>query len=138
MKKLASLLFLAVAIVGLCACGDGHSKAFQALDKETSELERKIEETNDCDELRLFSFSILGLKGDVENLQTDETVQEAEIETLNEALDHIEALWNGKIAALDCKEPTDEDNELDTSGEDDFNEYDILWIISEIIGIFAA
>jgi len=117
---------LAVAMLCLDACGDDHSKAFQALDKEANELQAKIEETNDCDELRLFSFSILGLKGDVENLQTDETVKEGEIDALNETVNRIEALWNGKIATLDCKEPTAEESELDTTAEDDFTDYDNL------------
>ena len=126
MRKLTSLLLLAVAMLGLNACGDDHSKAFQALDKEANELQAKIEETNDCDDLRLFSFSILGLKGDVENLQTDETVKEGEIDVLNETVDRIEALWNGKIATLDCKEPTTEESELDTTAEDDFTDDDIL------------
>ncbi len=126
MRKIISLLLLAVAMIGLYGCGDDHSKAFQALDKEANELQAKIEETTDCDELRLFSFSILGLKGDVENLQTDETVKEGEIDALKETVDRIEALWNGKIASLDCKEPTTEESELDTTAEDDFTEYDIL------------
>ena len=126
MRKIISLLLLAVAMLCLDACGDDHSKAFQALDKEANELQAKIEETNDCDELSLFSFRILGLKGDVENLQTDETVKEGEIDALNETVNRIEALWNGKIATLDCKEPTAEESELDTTAEDDFTDYDNL------------
>jgi len=126
MRKLASLLFLAAAMMCLHACGDDHSKTFQTMEKQVNELQAKIEETNDCDELRLFSFSILGLKGDVENLQTDETVSEDEIKTLKAAADSIEAFWNKKIVSMDCKEPTEEESELDTTAEDDFTDYDIL------------
>ena len=127
MRKLASLVLFAAMLVGFLACGDEHSKSFQTLEKDINKLEQSIIETDNCDDLMLFSFGILGLKSDVENLQSDETVKEGEIETLTSALERIEAMWNGKLAALDCQEPTEDDSELDTSGEDDdFTDYNIL------------
>jgi len=127
MRKFASLVLFAALFLGFAACEDEHSKAFQTLEKDINKLEQSIQTTDDCDDLRLFSFSILGLKSDVENLQSDETVKEGEIETLTSALERIEAMWNWKLAALDCQEPTEDDSELDTSGEDDdFTDYNIL------------
>lgn len=112
---------------GFFACGDEHSKAFQTLEKDINKLEQSIMETDNCDDLMLFSFSILGLKSDVVNLQGDATVKEGEIEMLNSFVERIEAMWNGKIATLNCQEPTDDDSEINTSGEDDdFTDYDIL------------
>lgn len=113
-------------LLGFLACGDEHSKAFQTLEKDVNKLEQSIIETDDCDDLMLYSFSILGLKSDVENLQGDETVKEGEIETLNGLVERVEAMWNEKIASLNCQETTDEDSELDTSGEDDDPDYNIL------------
>ena len=127
MRKLTSLFGFAMLLLGFSACGDGHSKAFQTIEKEAKTIEQKIQETNDCEELSLFSFSILGLKSDVENLQTDETVKAGEIDELNGVVDCIEAMWNGKLTILNCQEPTEDDSEIDTSGEgDDFADYNIL------------
>lgn len=94
MKKLTSLFGLAILLLGLWACGDEHSKAFHDLEKEINEVEQKILETNDCDELSLLSFSILGIMSDVMNLQTDETVKEGEVDELNGMVERIEATWN--------------------------------------------
>lgn len=126
MRKLASLVLFAAMLVGFLACGDEHSKAFQTLEKDINKLEQSIIETDNCDDLMLFSFGILGLKSDVENLQGNETVKEGEIETLNGLVERIEAMWNEKMVSLNCQEPTDEDSELDTSGEDDDPDYNIL------------
>lgn len=126
MRKLASLVLFAAMLVGFLACGDEHSKSFQTLEKDINKLEQSIIETDNCDDLMLFSFGILGLKSDVENLQGNETVKEGEIETLNGLVERIEIMWNEKMVSLNCQEPTDEDSELDTSGEDDDPDYNIL------------
>lgn len=127
MRKLASLVWVAALFLVLTACGDEHSKAFQTIEKEIKDIEQTIQQTNDCAELDMFSFSILGLKSDVENLQGDETLKEGELEALNEAVDGIEAMWNGKKASLNCPEPSDNDSELDIMGEDEeISDYDIL------------
>ena len=127
MKKLASLVWIAALLIGFTACGDEHSKAFKTIEKEIGDIEQAIQQSNDCGELDMFSFSILGLKSDVENLQGDETLKAGELEALNEAVDHIEALWNGKKASLNCPEPSEYDSELDISGEgEEVSDYDIL------------
>ena len=127
MRELILLLGFAMLLMGFSACNNGHSKAFQTIEKEAKTIEQKIQETNDCEELRLFSFSILGLKSDVENLRTDGTIKEGEIDELYGVVDCIEAMWNGKLTILNCQEPTEDDSEIDTSGEsDDFADYNIL------------
>ena len=70
------------------------------MEKKVSDLVQKIQETDDCDELQLMSFSILGLMTDVENLQQDENVKEADITAMNDMINGLEATLNGKITAL--------------------------------------
>lgn len=127
MRKLASLVWLAALLLGFTACGDKHSKAFHVIEKEIKDIEHSIQQTNDCAELDMFSFSILGVKSDVENLLGDETLKAGEIESLNEAVEQIEAIWNGKKASLNCPEPTEDDIELDLTGEgEDLDDLDVL------------
>ena len=126
MRKIASLFLLLALFSVFYGCGSKHSKAFLNLEKEANELERQIQEAVDCDDLMLFSFSILGLKSDVENLIGDETIKEGELETLYDMTASIEATLEGKIAALNCEEPTDDSSEIDTTGEDDYVDYNIL------------
>lgn len=126
MRKTIQSLIVALALLCFVSCGDDHSKAYRIKEKEANELQKKIEETSDCDDLRLFSFSILGLQGDVENLKDDELLKDGEIEALKDMVSRIESFWNNKINTMDCKEPTDEESELDTTAEDDFTDYDII------------
>lgn len=127
MRKLELFVWFAALLLGFTACGDEHSKAFQNIEREIKDIEQSIQQTDDCGELDMFSFSILGLKSDVENLQGDETLKEGELEAMNEAVERIEVMWNGKKDSLNCSEPSEDDIELDITGEsDEFSDYDIL------------
>ena len=92
------------------------------MEKKVSDLVQKIQETDDCDELQLMSFSILGLMTDVENLQQDENVKEADITAMNDMINGLEATLNGKITALGCNQAPADGEEIDIFGEDEYDE----------------
>ena len=126
MRKNALLFLLVVTFLGFYSCHDTHSEAYRNMEKNVQEIEQKILDTDDCDELQLFSFSILGLKSDMENLQQDESVSEAEWAKLSEMVTDVEASLNGKVAALGCTQSTDDESEINTSGEEEYVDFNIL------------
>ena len=95
------------------------------MEEEVKSIEEKIGGIEDCDELQMLNFAIMGLRSDMENLEQGGEIPETELSQLNDMVDGLEATWNGKWAALDCEE-TMGDDELDTSGEGDgYGDYDI-------------
>ncbi len=125
MKRFILILLNALLLVTY-ACTEKPSKAVQALRKDIESFETKIQETEDCDELQMFTFSILGLRTDLEKLNQDETVKEAEILELTNAIDLLDASLTGKYAALDCNQAAGDDSELDVFGDDAYEDYNIL------------
>ena len=123
MKKV-TLFLLTTLLVVFYSCGDQSSKAVQTMEKEIKDVETQIQETNDCDDLQLITFSILGLRTDLEKLQEDESVKDAEILELSNTIDQLDASLTGKYAALDCNQNSDD--EIDTSNEDEYEDYNIL------------
>lgn len=121
------LLFLSIIILflGLYSCSEKTSKAVQALEKDISGLEAKIQETSDCDDLQLLTISILGLRTDLEKIQQTESLAEDEVLRLNDALDQLDASLTGKYVALDCNQNVNE-GEIETFGEDEYEDYNIL------------
>ena len=118
-KRILLSLVLTFALLMFYSCGKRHSKAYQALMHEVSDVEKIIQETEDCDELQMLNFSILGLHSDLENLQQDEAVSEDEVSELTDKVDAIEAAWAGKMGSLGCNQQDMDYDELDASGEDD-------------------
>ena len=123
MKKPIFVLITAL-LLGFCACNNSTSKAHQALEKDISRLEATIQETDDCDDLQLLTFSILGLRTDLEKLQQEEDITEGVALTLTEAINQLDASLTGKYAALDCNQNADD--EIDTFGDDEYEDYNIL------------
>lgn len=115
MKSFALILPMAWAI---CSCNNGPSKPFQMLEEEAKEIEIKISQTKDCDDLQMLHFGILGLRSDFDNLNLIEEIKESEIEQLKEILDNLDASWKNKWTIVGCDQQNDDD-ELDTSGEED-------------------
>jgi hypothetical protein len=107
------------------SCGEQPSQAVQAMEKNLKDIETKIQETNGCDELQLLTFSVLGLRTDLEKLQQDETVKEADIIRLTDAIDRLDASLTGKYAALDCNQAFNEE-EIDTFGDEEYEDYNVL------------
>ena len=96
------------------------------MEDEVKSIEEEISGINDCDELQMLNFAIMGLRSDLENLEQGGEIPEAELAQLNDMVDGLEATWNGKWALLDCEETLGTD-ELDTSGEEGgYEDYDIL------------
>ena len=102
----------------VCSCGNRVSKSFKVIEAEVVSIENQINATNDCDDLQMLNFGILGLRSDLDNLVRAAEIPETEINQLDDMLTRLEATWNGKWAALDCDRVIAED-EMDTSGEED-------------------
>ena len=115
MKKLVLILSLAL---GICSCNNNASKPYQMLEEEAMDIEAKIGETTNCDDLQMLHFGILGLRSDFDNLQLIEEVKESEIEKMKEILEKLESTWEKRWGSLGCEQP-DSDEDLDTSGEED-------------------
>lgn len=119
------LFFLTALLLMFYSCGEQPSQAVQAMEKNLKDIETKIQETNGCDELQLLTFSVLGLRTDLEKLQQDETVKEADIIRLTDAIDRLDASLTGKYAALDCNQAFNEE-EIDTFGDEEYEDYNVL------------
>ena len=120
MKRLL-FLSLTVLLLGICSCGEKTSKAVQALEKDIKGVEAKIQETDNCDDLQLLTFSILGLRTDLEKIQQTEDLNEAEVLSLTDAIDQLDASLTGKYVALDCNQNAGE-VEIETFGDDEYED----------------
>lgn len=119
MKKTIVFVLVTAFLSTLCACGNGHSKVYVNLEKETTLIESKILETDNCDDLQLLSFSILGLRSDLENATVERSVSETETTELTQTADQLERLWQNKWNDLGCDAEYNEDDELYSSSDDD-------------------
>lgn len=125
MKKLVILSLTALLLV-LYSCKDHPSKAFQTMQKSIKDVETQIVETENCDDLQLFTFAVLGLRTDLEKLQEDETVKEGELLELLNEVDQLDASLTGKYAMLNCEQNNSGEMEIEAFGEDEYEEYDDL------------
>lgn len=121
MKRLTVIL-ITTLLFALYSCSEQPSKAVQALEKSIKDVEEQIQETNGCDELQLLTFSILGLRTDLEKLLQDETITEGAALTLTETINQLDASLTGKYVALDCSQAIEDDSEIDTFGEAEYDE----------------
>ena len=124
MNRLSFIVMLALALC-LGSCGNTTSKQFKDMEAEITAIETQIDELTDCDDLQMLNFSLLGLRSDLDNMIQSAEIPDAEITQLDEMLTRVEAFWNGKWAALECDQAINND-EMDTSGEEDYQDYDIL------------
>ena len=127
MNKLTIIALLTALTLCLCSCGNHTSKQFKAMEEEVTNVENQINTAEDCDDLQMTNFGILGLRSDLDNLIQAAEIPDEEINQLDEMLTRLEAAWNGKWATLGCDQIITED-EMDTSGEEDgeYQDYDIL------------
>ena len=127
MNRLSIIAMLTAMTLCLCSCGSRMSKQFKAMEEEVTTVENQINTAEDCDDLQMTNFGILGLRSDLDNLIQIGEISDEEINKLDEMLTRLEAAWNGKWATLNCDQIINED-EMDTSGEEDgeYQDYDIL------------
>ena len=118
MNRLSILAMLAALMLCFSACQDPVSKQFKAMEEEIAKVENKINTAEDCDDIQMSNFGIMGLRSDLENLIQDAVIPDEEIAKLDEMLTQLEATWNGKNAAFECDQNLSDD-EMDTSGEED-------------------
>lgn len=127
MNKLSIIAMLTILTLVFCSCGNRTSKQFKAMEGEVTTVENQINTAEDCDDLQMTNFGILGLRSDLDNLIQAAEIPDEEINKLDEMLTRLEAAWNGKWATLNCDQIISGD-EMDTSGEEDseYQDYDIL------------
>lgn len=125
MKKLCFFSLIAL-FLGVYSCEEKRSKVLEDMQKDIENLETQIQETNDCDELQLLTFSVLGLRTDLEKLQQDESIKEAEILEMTNIVDQLDASLTGKYVALDCNQIGSEEGEIDVFGEGEYEEDNTL------------
>lgn len=126
MNRLSIIVILTAFVLGFSSCGEQPSKQFKAMQEEVRSIEEEIGTIEDCDELQMLNFAIMGLRSDLENLEQSGEIPDNELEQLTDMVDGVEATWNGKWAVLDCEEKLGSDD-LDTSGEGGgYEDYDIL------------
>lgn len=127
MKKLSIIAMLTAIILCLYSCGEHKSQQFKAMEDEVLTVESQINNAEDCDDLQMSNFSILGLRSDLDNLTQNAVIPDEEINLLDEKLTGLEATWNGKWASLGCDQIISEE-EMDTSGEEDdeYQDYNVL------------
>lgn len=127
MKKLSIIALLTALMFCLASCGEKNSKQFKAMEEEILSIDDKISTIEDCDELQMLNFSILGLRSDLDNLIQSAEIPDVEINQLDEMLTSLEAEWNGKWSALECDQTLMEEP-MDTSGEEEgeYQDYDIF------------
>lgn len=119
MKKTYVLVFVITVFSMLYACRNGHSKVYSNLEKEATTIEGQIMETEDCDDLQMLSFSIMGFRSDFENARDELTVTENEALSLDAMANHLESVWHGKSFTMGCDTLTETSEELDTAEDDD-------------------
>ena len=119
MKKTYVLVFVIAVFSMLYACRNGHSKVYSNLEKEATTIEGQIMETEDCDDLQMLSFSIMGFRSDFENARDELTVTENEALSLDAMANHLESVWHGKSFTMGCDTLTETSEELDTAEDDD-------------------
>ena len=117
MKRLSIIAVLAALTLCVCSCGNKVSKQFKAMEEEIANVENKINTAEDCDDIQMSNFGIMGLRSDLENLIQGAVIPDEEIAKLDEMLTQLEATWNGKNVALECDQMVNDD-EMDTSGEE--------------------
>ena len=127
MKRLSIIAMLTALTLCLGSCGNRASKQFKAMEEDVNNIENQINTAEDCDDLQMTNFGILGLRSDLDTLIQAAEIPDEEINKLDEMLTRLEATWNGKWAALNCDQIINED-EMDTSGEEDgeYQDYNIL------------
>ena len=124
MNRLSILVMLAIALC-LGSCGSTTSKQFKAMEEEITAIENQINDIANCDDLQMLNFGLLGLRSDLDNMIQSAEIPDTEINQLDEMLTRVEASWNGKWASLECDQTVTND-EMDTAGEEDYQDYNIL------------
>ncbi len=115
------------ATLFLCsACDEKHSEKYTEMQTDIQAVEQQISETNDCDELQLVYFGILGLRSDL-SLPADEGgLAETEFEEISNKINDLEVMLKTKTQQLDCFNTDSINDVLDTMESEEFEDYNVL------------
>ena len=109
MKKTLFALVMSVIMIGFASCGGSNSgsKAFNDSKKILEDVKEAVQQADNCDDVDMAAFGVLGLLA-VEGI---ENLTEAEQEALGQISEEIEEISNQKKAELNCEEETSYEDE---------------------------
>ena len=111
----------------LCsACEEKHSEKYSEMLTDIQSVEQQISETNDCDELQLVYFGILGLRSDLSIPEEEGGLAETEFEEISNMINDLEVMHKTKTMQLDCFNTDSINDMLDTMEEELYDDYNVL------------
>ena len=125
-RKYFSLAMMAAVFCVFSACGEKHSAKYTEMEADIQTVEQLISETNDCDELQLVYFSILGLRSDLIAPEEEGGLAETEFEEISNRINDLEVMHKTKTMQLDCFNTDSINDMLDTMEEELYDDYNVL------------
>lgn len=125
-RKYFSLAMMAAVLCVFSACGEKHSAKYTEMEADIQTIEQQISETNDCDELQLLYFGILGLRSDLIAPEEEGGLAEAEFEEISNKINDLEVMHKTKTLQLDCFNTDSINDMLDTMEEELYEDYNVL------------
>lgn len=108
MKKTILVVFMSFLMIAASSCGgQKHSKAFNESKKILEQIMDATQKAENCDDLEMAAFGILGLLG-VEGL---DSMPEDEQNLISELSEQLNTLMEEKSATLNCNEEEEMDDE---------------------------
>ena len=125
-RKYFSLAFMAAVLCVFSACNEKHSAKYTEMKTDIQAVEQQISETNDCDELQLVYFGILGLRSDLSIPEEEGGLAETEFEEISNMINDLEVMHKTKTMQLDCFNTDSINDMLDTMEEELYDDYNVL------------
>lgn len=125
-RKIFSLALMAATLFAFSACGENHSAKYSEMNADIQTVEQQISETNDCDELQLVYFGILGLRSDLTLPEEEGGLAETEFEEISNKINDLEVMLKTKTQQLDCFNTDSINDVLDTMESEEYEDYNVL------------
>ena len=116
----------ATFLFAFSACGEKHTEKYNTMNVDIQTVEQQISGTNDCDELQLVYFSILGLRSDLTPPEDEGGLTETEFEEISNKINDLEVMHKTKTLQLDCFNTDSINDMLDTMEEEIYDDYNVL------------
>lgn len=121
---LVFLLFVSM-FFAMDSCAERHSGKFLQMESDIQSFQQQLADTDDCDELQMLYFGILGLRTDLSMPEEEGGLTDSEFEVISNEISELEVMLNTKTQQLECYKEANSDD-LDTSEEEYFDGYNVL------------
>ena len=125
-RKFFSMALIAAVLCVFSACKEKHSAKYAEMEADIQTVEQQISENNDCDELQLVYFGILGLRSDLTLPEEEGGLAETEFEEISNKINDLEVMLKTKTQQLDCFNNDSINDVLDTMESEEFEDYNVL------------